>query len=278
MNITWYYNILIFSGTLVIALMAFAEQISKKTKIDALNHLWFKSIIVVFASLVIYWASENKEEDQNQIALDDKIKLKNHLDQIDSSSRLEKRRNDSILNLKIDSAKNVTIEALAKYNLILIDSLKQVTSTINEKAIPAGEFTLAGFENGTPPIFIDKENGQMRLCFRFESKQSTSYNINLSCFIVQNIRNQATLVAKNIMFTNESLVTDRTTTSKFNIPSSILNTDTTFLVLKGYFYNDYRLVNKRYFRKYYVFSTFHNSYFCTNPYPSWDVVEKLINQ
>ena len=190
---SWFYNLIIGIGGIIIGLLTFADEIaSKSSLLGFLKSLIIKIPFFFLASAMIIWASIQKDNDNETNAEIERIRHKDELKSMDSDYKAEKKITDSINELKlqriIDSsyAKSIKAsnEALAKYNLRLVDSLHSVASTINSKTSIA-QLEIDAVRDGKSPIYLSSEGENRKLNIRMISANATSYNIRLNIYIVK---------------------------------------------------------------------------------------------
>ena len=148
------------------------------------------SILAFGLSIAVILVSQDSEKEKENQADTYQIDLKNKLAERDSIHQ----RSDSIQTYffieRLDSSYSKSIrasnEALAKYNLELVDSLNRVTNKINNKSINKPQFSVAPAEAGTtPPMHLTKEENENYLAVKFISTNNVSYNIKIRFCILK---------------------------------------------------------------------------------------------
>lgn len=103
-------------------------------------------------------------------------------------------RKDSLLKIdygnKVDSSYAKSIKAsntaLAKYNLVMVDSMDKVVSKINIKAINLPQFLVESAAAGSvSPIYITTVGNKKKLQIKVKSINNVSYNIKIEICIIQ---------------------------------------------------------------------------------------------
>ncbi len=153
----------------------------------------FLSIIGLWFSLYIFLAVQDEENEKAR--LDNKYKqdLAIKLEERDSIHQLKDSAQIQLFTQKLDSSYLKSIktsnEALAKYNLVLIDSLNKVSNRIEIESFKQPQFCLRAVQDGKQPIFMDKEGNKDILVIQFRSINNTSYNVKLkiSLFKITNV-------------------------------------------------------------------------------------------
>jgi hypothetical protein len=186
-DVSLYLNGLIIIGGAIIAFLAFVDQIAKKFPFFGLiQTLTFKFTVLIIGTVGIAVGTILKDKENNDNVNTERAYYIKEISKKDSSFKKERHIADSVhqakLQMIVDSsyAKSIKAsnEALAKYNLVLIDSLKTVA--INKSSL--AELSIAPKSPGDSPILVRTENNQRTLYIKFISSLGTSYNINLKVF------------------------------------------------------------------------------------------------
>jgi hypothetical protein len=134
---TWYYNLIIALGGIIIGVFGLTDEIAKKIKLfQSLNSLTFKFLVYLFGIVLIILGTVLQANENDQTSEAEKQSHLLEIKNMDSSYRAEKRNSDSLYQKKLhnalDSSYSRSIkssnEALAKYNIVLIDSLNKVAN------------------------------------------------------------------------------------------------------------------------------------------------------
>lgn len=242
---TWFYNLLIGIGGLIIGLLAFTDEIALKISyFKNIKSLSFKLPFFILGTIMIITGTIAKDNESEFKAEQANMEHKDEIIKLDSINKFEKRISDSANQRKmqelIDSSYLKSIkssnEALAKYNLVFIDSLHSVASTINTKATMAQLDIDAVNERGVPPIYITTEGRDKILNVRYVSSKATSYNIRINTYIVkQTPKGDSVLQYILAPGGNELLVPDRNRTMMSRLTPDVANSDTLLIVFMGAF-------------------------------------------
>ncbi|MBK8090067.1 MAG: hypothetical protein IPK31_20305 [Chitinophagaceae bacterium] len=265
---SWFYNLLIGLFGAIIGLLAFADEIAKKIKyLEPVKSLLFKIPFFLLATFFIIWASIQKDSENEDNAKNEKQALEKRIIELDSSYKVEKKKSDSITQKKlqdiVDSsyAKSIKAsnEALAKYNLILIDSLQNVASSINLRTAQS-QLAVEPVINGVPPIYLIEDGKTVRI--KMQSINGTSYNIKINSYFVKILANgKAKILHYEVVpFTDNFLAADRTRTIGFDINSLVRNEELVFIVLLGSFTRDNQGNEKVNYGEAYKFDFKNNKY------------------
>lgn len=218
------------------AILAFSTQIAEKyPKLKWIEKLVFKIPIALLLILITNYCSAEKERlssEENQISQNKKDSI--HQRREDSLAYDFKKQIDSSYNKSIKSSN----EALAKYHLVIIDSLHTVASTINSKGLPTPQLSVAPFDNGKPCMYLSNEFNPPIFSIKFISPVATSNQINVNCYIVKEVNNYFWVLKSQNIFHNGFVLPGITTTCKFPVNEDILNEGELFIVLMGKFSND----------------------------------------
>lgn len=163
--------------------------------------------------------------------------------------------------LKVDSsyAKSISAsnEALAKYNLVLIDSMNKVTSKINLKTINLPQISLEANSSAGSPLYISQLNNEDYLNIKFVSSNNTSYNIRIDYCIINSkeISNNQFLYkvieCGKIYDNRKVFLSGRFSTTQIKVNSSWKLIENPIIIFSGEFSSDEENKNKRnYFQAY----------------------------
>lgn len=231
-------------------MLAFTDDIAKKIKLlNPLKSLIFKIPFFCLGTFLIIWASIEKDTESD---FKNELKEFSHqkeIEQINSVNRTEKIVRDSLndikLQEKLDSSYSKSIrasnQALAKYNLVLIDSLQTVSNKINIKSINKPQLALAAAELGTTaPIYMSKDSVGNSIKIKFVSSNNTSYNITIKFYLLQCKQEADMIVYSTIdsgyLFRDRSsLVQDRFATAGIGLKPQYLNLDCCIILMIGKF-------------------------------------------
>ncbi|HET6996111.1 MAG TPA: hypothetical protein VFI06_14060, partial [Chitinophagaceae bacterium] len=126
---TWFFNLIIGLGTLIVGLLAFSDEIASKISYaKGLRSLFFKVPILILGSFMIIIGTILKDNESDDRQEEGKNAYVEKLDEMEKNYRNELKVSDSLNNKKIqesiDSSYQKSMkasnEALAKYNLTLI--------------------------------------------------------------------------------------------------------------------------------------------------------------
>ncbi len=215
---------------------------------------WGKSIIVFsLISLglsIIFFLYTKDEEDRS------KRELITKLDDRDSIHHL---REDSLsvqFRKQIDSSYSKSIkasnEALAKYNIILIDSLNTVASTINIKSSKA-QLSVASVINEKSPIYLTDDD---KINIRIVSSEGTSYNINFNVYLCLWDKVNGLLVLQHIIDNNpdEFLIPGPIRTLSYFVEKKVFEYEDVFIIILGKFTRDEKGVDTKSFGQTFTFN------------------------
>ena len=159
------------------------ESISGLTKAQ----IWL-AIIGFGCGIAIFLLNEDKNELSQRLEKQYRDSLDIKLAQRDMKHQWQ----DSIQSIffveRLDSSYQKSIkssnEALAKYNLILIDSLNTVTKKVNIKSIREPQLIVSPAANNTsPPIYLETDSNENYLAIKVESINNTSYKVKLNYIV-----------------------------------------------------------------------------------------------
>lgn len=240
----WFYNLLIGLGGAIVGFLAFADEIARKIRyVNGIKSLLFKFPIFLLGTGMFITGSilkDNEDADSLKMAQKD---FADKIDSMNSQNREERLMADSVNRIKIqqavDSSYNKSVktsnEALGKYNLMLVDSLRNVSNRINTNTSLA-QLSLDAVGE-TPPIYLKREDSQTELAIRIMSANATSYNIHLGIYIIDDLKNQI-VYSINDQSKESFLVPERKRTLSGAINDTILNYEKLLVVLYGNFTRD----------------------------------------
>jgi len=246
----WFYNLLIGFGGFIIGMLTFTDDIAKKIKLlNSLKSLIFKIPFFCLGSFMIIWASIEKDIETDFKSEKKEFSHQKEIAEINSANRTEKIVRDSLYDIKLqeklDSSYSKSIrasnQALAKYNLVLIDSLQTVSNKINIKSINKPQLALAAAELGTTaPIYISKDSVGNIIKIKFVSSNNTSYNITIEFYLLQCKIEAGMIVYSTIdsgyLFRDRSsLVQNRFATAGISLKPEYLNLNCCIILMMGNF-------------------------------------------
>lgn len=243
---TWFYNLIIGAGGMIIGILTFLDEVANKFRVlNFLKSLIIKIPFFLLGSAMIIWASIQKDNDTEDINENERIAHANEIRTINNTYRLEKSFSDSLNNKKIqqilDSSYLKSIkasnEALAKYNLVIIDSLHKVASTINSKTLDP-QLSVASAGNGIVPIRIAKSADLNELQIKFVSANATSYAIKINYYILK-AGSLIDILQSGVLIPGEKFIVPNinTTTSIQLLPKTLMQ-DSILIILTGEFSKD----------------------------------------
>lgn len=239
---------------LVLQALLFLLQIIFK---DSELKLWFKRtnavlIILSFTSAFGLFIVTKDEQDALKIAdATYKEQLKIELASRDSLHSIQDSFRSIEFQKQIDSSytKSITAsnKALADYNLILIDSMERVSAKVNSKTTPMPQLTIvaANTDVNSPPVYLSNSENIPELKVKFESKNSTCYNINIAMVIFGTVSIQGASKSKVVLYnkavaaTRKFLVNDVHWTMLCPFPKEILQHKDIEILFYGTFTSDY---------------------------------------
>ena len=243
---SWYYNLIIGLGGMIIGMLTFADEIANKIPLlKFLKSLIIKIPFFLLATFGIIWATIQKDNDNENLARLEKDEHGKEIKKIDSTFRAEKRISDSIhekrLNEILDSSYAKSIkssnEALAKYNLIFIDSLHKVASTINTKSL-SPQLSLLQAGQGIMPIRLNIKEGRTYLEIKFISSNATSYNIKVTGYVFKESNNIFLLDHQLLILGDKFIVPNINTTIQMDLSPTTANENILYIILIGQFSKD----------------------------------------
>ncbi len=270
---SWFYNLLIGLGGVIIGMLAFADDISKKVSLlEFSRSLLFKIPLFITASFLIIFGSIQKDNDTEAESDGKERELKNQLSASDSAQKVERQISDSIytvkLQEKLDSSYEKSIrasnQALAQYNLILIDSLHTVTTRINSKSVDLPQLSIAPFiPRSSPPVYLDSSNNEAYFKVKFTSENNIAFNINIKYYLLicrlaqkRELLTDWNFVDTGYLFWQEAyLVQNRFRTRGFILKPQYQNLDCLMVFMQGTFSSDRQNKNKIPFREAVYFNT-----------------------
>ena len=251
--------LLLFTIGLIIFQFAcfFIPVINKKNELDSAEPkytVWDKSLIAIsfvsfIFSIIVYVMTDNKADADENLQKKYRTDLMNGLAARDSIHQTRDSIQAHNFAISLDSSYTKSIrasnEALAKYNLILIDSLGTVSQKINLKSINKPQLTLVPNATGeTPPMYGSKENNNTFLNIKFLSENNTSYNINVYYYVFKCSNSDTFIISfpvldSGILIRNRSFfTTNRVSTTKFLIKPEWLDQGNYFILMIGNYSSD----------------------------------------
>jgi hypothetical protein len=231
-------------------LNAIISAINKKEneKITLLTKLQIGFAIIGFGcGIAIFLLNEDKNElnhkfeKQYRDSLDFKLAQRDREHQIQDSlqSIFYVNRLDSSYQKSIKSSN----EALAKYNLILIDSLNTVTKKVNFKSIKEPQLIISpAAKNATPPIYFKSDSIESQVVIKIESKNNTSYKVKLN-YIVLKIQNNnnyfiySTVDTGGLVLDKNYMIENIFTTIEIPVKKECMHLEDGLVMLYGNFSN-----------------------------------------
>lgn len=202
-------------------------------------YLFTIAILTIVFNLYKDWQTDIKEEEYKDAKAKSDLLLQKSQEEI---RLLQISTKDSIIK-KVDSTYINSIrasnEALAKYNLVITDSLNAVVSKLKLES-DKPQLILAPLEVGKQPAFLSVVEGKNQLNIQFISKGGTCYNIKLVCTILKDSGNYNFTVfdAQTIAFGNRVLTEDILRTAFVEISSNILELTESIVFITGSFSKD----------------------------------------
>lgn len=194
------------------------KQNGEYTKLD--YAIAIVSIVGFGAALYLTFTTKDKQDVKDLLEIKYQETLRKELNTRDSLHRITDSSMVRENQKQVDSAygKSITAsnEALAKYNLILIDSMNTVSKKVNYKALGEPQLALAGSNESGSPIYIDIKNGDSTINFKVISVNNIAYNISIAYSIFGEYKNAGN---KYLVFLNSETLTQN---MRFIIPSNIL--------------------------------------------------------
>lgn len=242
---TWFYNLVIGLGGLIIAMLTFADEIAIKIKyFRNLKSLLFKIPLLILGTFMIIWASIQKDNDSDELSKKEKQFHETEIIKLNDNYKGEMKTRDSLSEKRIQNALDSSYaksikasnEALAKYNLMLTDSLHQVASLLNGKTSLA-QLAIDAVVGDKPPIYTHKTNDGIELKFRYISANSTSYNVNINIYIVKFILSDIYVYQYQLGGKTDDLflVPDRNRTGSFLLDPAIPKNEELIIIFSGSF-------------------------------------------
>ena len=135
-------------------------------------------------------------------------------------------------------------EALAKYNLVLVDSLNRVANKITIKSINKPQLSIAPSEAGqVSSLYLVQDSGINFLAVKFKSNNNTSYNIKLGYCILKSTFSNNLIIYNTIdsgyyFWDRKFLNSDIISTARILIDQNVLQTDNSIIFFHGTFSSD----------------------------------------
>lgn len=244
-------------SVLIIQVLCVVFPIIQKQKDDTkFRHSLWDYLIILFSLIgfgfSIYILNYTDDEDL-------RLKKKEEDYRIELAQKLAERdsiklRSDSLLTLyyieKLDSSYTNSVkasnEALAKYNLVLIDSLRRVRDNINAKAKSRPFLTIPAIVKGeSAPIYLDKDEMGDIINIKYESLNNVSFNIKVKYYLLkcktENPRYTRIekIIDSGFLFKERSsLSQERIATSSIFINEEIKKLNCVYIYLKGTYCSD----------------------------------------
>lgn len=257
--------LLIFNtGNFLIPILNKKKEANGKQVYDAGDKLMIVFSVLalglsVYAAIDAYYSDQSKAEREKkfQSDLDRQLKQRDSLHAInDSIQRATYFFKDSVSRKfysdRVDSSYERSItasnEALAKYNLVLVDSLNRVTDKVNIKAVNKPLLALPAVgEIQTPIGYYSLEDGDPFFIIRLKAKKNVCYNIKLAYAIFGMRKTKQTpgylattfIVDKGEIFEErQSLAEDVVTTSSISLNQNVLNLQESMIYIYGSYSSD----------------------------------------
>jgi hypothetical protein len=245
-------NIVLGAAGAIVALLSFSEEMSKTKRLAFIHKLSFKIPVVVIMAVIGIWATiekdnqvdqEKKYEKQTAMGEQKKHDSVNDVKQALRDTFYKKREDSLALDYKIhiDSSYSKSLkasnEALAKYNLKIIDSLNTVVNTINISSLDP-QLSVAP-ANVHSPIFISENNNSDLLKIQLVSANATAHNIFLQCYFIRDINDTIRLLPYHnaLSFGEKNINKDVVTTTGIEFPPVYKSIDDTiYLCIIGKYY------------------------------------------
>jgi hypothetical protein len=188
--------------------------------------------------------TKQKESDKAKAEVDSSLKAyQKELFQLQLSTK------DSIIKT-IESTYSSSIrasnEALAKYNLVITDSLHAVVSRIEINAVNP-QLLISPITDGKRPVFVKNEGAKNILYLQFISKGGTSYNISLFYYIFTGfsrlgkvvLADKIDILKEGKLTQGEGFLTEGVTSSRsIELSSDIIEKGDVLVVINGTFSKD----------------------------------------
>lgn len=182
--------------------------------------LAFVSIVGFGAALYLTFTSKEKQDEKDLLEIRYQQTLSKELHTRDSLHRITDSTMVRENQKQVDSAygKSITAsnEALAKYNLILIDSMNTVSKKVNYKAIGDPQLALVGSDASGSPIYYSLLNGDSLINFKVISVNNIAYDFSIAYCIFGEYQGNGN---KYLRFLNSETLTQNV---KFLVPSNVI--------------------------------------------------------
>lgn len=245
--------LLIFTVTLLIiqTISTASSIINKESKSKFTN--WdklqiFLLILALGCGLSIFLLNEDKEDLKDRLENQYKTKLEIQLKQRDSIHKNEDSIQTKYFVERLDSSYERSIkasnEALAKYNLTLIDSLNTVTKKINIKSSNSPQLSFVGAsKNELGPIYYSKEKNSESIIIKLQANKNTCYNIQLRYLILDYKINNGqiyyqTIDTGHVFYDRNFLPEEVVSTVIIDLKKDVLKMDEILVLITGKFSYD----------------------------------------
>lgn len=197
-------------------------------------------IIIALLSVVFNLYKDSRSEHKQMIS--DKARAKSdslfHASQIEIAN-FQVSTKDSIIK-KVDETYTNSIkasnEALAKYNLLITDSLHSVISKLKLNALTP-QLLIAPLEKKYQPAFLNKEKTILNI--QFNSNGGTSYNILIYYYFIKITHKGYSILQSDKLFLGETFITDNVrTTALIDLFPAMLDNSEILIFLTGSFTKD----------------------------------------
>lgn len=203
-----------------------------------------RSIILIALFSILFNFFRDYKADLKQVESDKENARKDSLFQSKQLEILELQNStkETIIK-KVDSTYIKSIkasnQALAKYNLVITDSLHSVIRSLELNPYKA-QLSIAPVEKGNNPAFLTKDKDKNKLNIKFRSRDGTSYHINLKCYLLlkNKIDDYSILNSMKIGFGESFLVDNVERTKIIDISPSILLYSEIMVYITGTFSQD----------------------------------------
>lgn len=219
----------------------------------------FLSIVAFGAGFSILLYNEDKSKLKDKLEKEYRDSLRVQLERRDGLHQIQ----DSIQNVfyinKLDSSYQRSImasnDALAKYNLILIDSLHTVTEKINIKSLKEPQLIIPpALKYPSPSIYFKSDSLNEYVSIKLESINNISYNVDLNYIVLWIERNGdeiyfSTVDTGGLLLNRNYLAENLFATATFPINDKCKQIEDGLLIIYGSFSNSPDLRNTKRFRE-----------------------------
>lgn len=248
-------------GIIIIPIVNKRKEKAEKKLYNFGDKLLIALSIFGFAfALYLFMIASDQEDAKSALEKEYKKELNSKLAERDSIHLIRDSLRTEYYSNRIDSsyAKSISAsnEALAKYNLVLIDSMNLVASKINIKSVLLPQLSLLPVNEQGAPIYTVMENNKKVLKVKLQTQNNVSYNIDLKVCLFEYNEQKTEFKIKSCQDFVESkfIIQGTIRTVEFDIKDAWSTIENGVLLFNGTFSADPENLNKIRFNEAYAFN------------------------